>query len=67
VDISQTKYRIPRIQSSGLTKVRNPKGPNEEVSIPNWRENKAIIVGVWGNGGEGVIRYWGTGEKELNS
>jgi hypothetical protein len=49
-------YRIPRIQSTELTKVNMLRCPSEEVSVPFRREKKAITsVCVWGGGG-GVVR-----------
>ena len=43
MDISQKKYRIPRIQSTELKKVNKVKGPSEDTSILLGREKKAII------------------------
>jgi hypothetical protein len=47
VDINQKKkkYRMPRIQSTELKKVNNPKGPSEDASIPIQREKKGIMEG----------------------
>jgi hypothetical protein len=36
-------YRITRIQSTELKKVKKQKGPSEDTSIPLGREKKAII------------------------
>lgn len=36
---------MPRIQSTELKKVNNPKGPSEDASIPIQREKKGIIEG----------------------
>jgi len=49
VDISQKKYRIPRIQSTELKKVNKPKDPSEDALIPLGREKKAVT----GRGREG--------------
>jgi hypothetical protein len=72
------KYRIPRIQSIDLKKVKRPKSPREDASIPLGRK-KAITGqvggekdgGTWvgeGRGrekGEHMIRYLeGGGEQE---
>jgi hypothetical protein len=40
------KYRIPRIQSTELKKVKNQKGPSEDASIPLGREKKTITGGT---------------------
>ena len=32
-----------RIESTELKKFNKPKGPSKDVSIPLWRENKAIM------------------------
>jgi hypothetical protein len=42
VDISQKKYRIPRIQSTQLKKFNKPRGPREDASISLGRRKKAI-------------------------
>jgi uncharacterized protein YpmB len=45
VEISQKKYRIPKIQSKEFKKVNKQKALSEVMSVPLGRENKAI---VWG-------------------
>jgi hypothetical protein len=35
-------YRIPKIQSTELEKVKKLKGPSKDASIPLGREKKAI-------------------------
>ena len=45
MDISQKKYRIPKIQSTELTKVNKLKGPSEDSSVPFRREKKVTISG----------------------
>ena len=53
MNISQKKYRIPRIQSTEIKKVNKQKGPSEDPSIPVGREKKAAMG--WGRdqGGRG--------------
>jgi hypothetical protein len=70
VDISQKKYRIPRIQSIELKKANKLKGSNEDAPIPLERENKAIKASRgregpgWKRRGErgrekgSMIRFW---------
>ena len=48
MDISQKKYRIPRIQFTELKKVNKLKGPCDDVSVPFGREKKAIMEGTEG-------------------
>jgi hypothetical protein len=57
VDISQKKYRIPRIKSTELKKVNKLKDPSKGASIPLARKKKAIM-GVGEEGGE----WWGRGQ-----
>jgi hypothetical protein len=45
VDISQNKYRIPRIKSTELKKAKKPKSSSDNASIPLWREKKANTGG----------------------
>ena len=73
MDISQKKYRIPRIQTTELKKVNKLKGPSKDASIPLGRVKKAIMgwrTGcqregrIWeeqgtGRGRGNMIRYWG--------
>jgi hypothetical protein len=40
----ETRYRIPKIQSTELEKFKL-KCPSEEASVPLWREKKAITSG----------------------
>ena len=55
------KYRIPRIQSTELKKVKNQKGPSEDASIPLGREKKTI------RGGRGRERpRWKRGNRGEN-
>ena len=63
MDISQKRYRIPKIQSTELKKVNKPKGSSEDASIPLGREKK-VIVGGRGKEGPGWER--GQGEEEGN-
>jgi hypothetical protein len=62
VDISQEKYRIPKIQSTELKKVSKLKCPSEDTSVPLGREKKATTNregGTWEGkwtGGRGVGR-----------
>ena len=57
MDISQKKYRIPKIQSTELKKVNKLKCPSEDASVPLGREKKAITSGEGG-------RESGHGEEE---
>jgi hypothetical protein len=41
VDISQKKYRIPKIQPTELKKINELKCPSEDTSVPLGREKKA--------------------------
>jgi hypothetical protein len=50
VDISQKKYRIPRIKSTELKKVNKLKDPSDDASVLLGREKKAITG--WGGGPE---------------
>ena len=71
MDISQKKYRIPKIQPTELKKINELKCPSEEASVPLGREKKATTSeegernlggkedGGWGEGN--MIRYWGKG------
>jgi hypothetical protein len=34
--------RAPKVHSTDLTKINNQKCPNEDSSVPLWREKKAI-------------------------
>jgi hypothetical protein len=68
--LGKKKYRIPKIQSTDITKVNKLKGPSEDASVPLGREKKTITSrrdrGTWeekwtGLGGhrEGnLIWYW---------
>jgi hypothetical protein len=57
VDISQKKYRIPKIHSTGLKNLNKLKCPSEDASIPLGREKKAITIGEGGRDlGEKVDR-----------
>ena len=62
MDISQKKYRIPKIQSTELKKVNKLKCPSEDASVPLGREKKAITSGEGGRDlggkvdGEGEMR-----------
>ena len=67
VDISQKKYRIPRIKSTELKKVNKLKSPSEDASIPLGREEKTIMLGGggWGAGvGRGREEPGGRGDRE---
>ena len=70
MDISQKKYRIPKIQSTELKKVNKLKCPSEDTSVPLGREKKAITSGEGGRdlgeemGGVGRSRG-GRGEPDL--
>jgi hypothetical protein len=63
-------YRIPRIQFTGLKKVKKLKDPSEDAYVTLGREKKSI---TWGDGGrEGGIEGpgresglgWGGGRGE---
>lgn len=59
------KYRIPRIQSTELRKVKKLNGPIEEAPIPLRREKKAFTVNVVGGGGwEEGSNMSGEGDRE---
>ena len=60
MDISQKKYRIPKIQFTDLKKFNKLKDPSENASVPFGREKKAITrwVGVRDLRGK-VDRCWG--------
>ena len=45
MDISQKKYRIPKIHSTGLKNLNKLKCPSEDASVPLGREKKAITNG----------------------
>ena len=45
MDISQKKYRISKIQPTGLNKVNKLKDPSKDVSIPLGKEMKAVRGG----------------------
>jgi hypothetical protein len=51
--------RIPKIQSTELKKINNPKGPSEDASIQIGMETKAIR-GDWGLEGD----LCGKGDRE---
>ena len=44
------KYRIPRIQPTGLKKVNKPKDPSEDASVPFGKEKKAVTGAEGGRG-----------------
>jgi hypothetical protein len=47
VDISKKKkkYRVPKIQSTELEKIKKLKGPSEDTLVSLGREKKAITSG----------------------
>ena len=65
MDISQEKYRIPKIQSTELKKVNKLKCPSEDASVPLGREKKTITSGEGGRDLQGNMdRVGGSGGKE---
>ena len=48
--VKNSRYRIPKIQSTELKKVNKLKGPREDASVPLGREKNAVTVGREGPG-----------------
>jgi hypothetical protein len=68
VDISQKKYRRPKIQSTELNKVNKLKCPGEDASVPLGREKKTITSGERGKDLGGKVdrrRLGGRGKPDL--
>jgi hypothetical protein len=65
VDISQKKYRIPRIQYiQNSRRLKKLKGPIEDASVPLGREKKAITRERRREGGTWVGKLTGRGRGE---
>ena len=62
MDISQKRYRIPKIQSTELKKLNKLKCPSEDASVPLGREKKAITSGEGGRDLGGKVE--GRGRRE---